>query len=105
MNPSALETFASIAYQCLKRVREERPSMSLIVEKLKDAFEVQERHDIISKLQLPKEYEEIALSATPPLMYTSIEELKWLFYKGVRVNKDKTVINNYIKVQLLPVYE
>ncbi|PWA90839.1 protein kinase-like domain, Phloem protein 2-like protein [Artemisia annua] len=93
MNQSALETFASIAYQCLKRLREERPSMSLIVEKLKDAFEVQERHDIISKLQLPNEYEEIALSATSPLMYTSIDELKWLFYKGVRVNKDKTLLS------------
>ncbi|GJV23348.1 kinase-like domain, phloem protein 2-like protein [Tanacetum coccineum] len=90
INPSALETFASIAYQCLKRSREERPLMSLVVEKLKNAFEVQERHDIISKIPLPKEYEEIVQSATSPLMYTSIEELKGLVSKGVLVNKGKT---------------
>ncbi|GKD30696.1 kinase-like domain, phloem protein 2-like protein [Tanacetum coccineum] len=88
MNPSALETFASVAYECLNSLREERPSMSFIVEELKDAFEVQERHDIISKFSLPKEYEEIVQSATSCLMYT--EELKGLLSKGVLVNKGKT---------------
>ncbi|PWA35151.1 protein kinase-like domain-containing protein [Artemisia annua] len=57
----------------------------------RNAFEVKERHDILPKLPLPKEYEEIVLSATSPLMYTSIEELKGLLSKGVLVNKNKTI--------------
>ncbi|GKC02900.1 kinase-like domain, phloem protein 2-like protein [Tanacetum coccineum] len=71
-----------------RSLREERPSMSFIVEELKDAFEVQERHVIFSKFSLPKEYEEIVQSATSCLMYT--EELKGLLSKGVLVNKGKT---------------
>ncbi|GJT08495.1 kinase-like domain, phloem protein 2-like protein [Tanacetum coccineum] len=86
MNQDSLETFADIAYKCLMRFREERPSMSLVVEKLEESLALQELHDS----GLPKEYEEIAKAAVPPLIYRSLDELKVLLTKGFHVNEGKT---------------
>nr|GEV59335.1 protein kinase-like domain, phloem protein 2-like protein [Tanacetum cinerariifolium] len=41
MNQRSLEIFAGIAYQCLQKSREQRPTMSLVVEKLKVALQSQ----------------------------------------------------------------
>ncbi|KAI3505623.1 hypothetical protein L1887_27756 [Cichorium endivia] len=41
MNPKSLETFITIAYQCLKRDSEERPLMSDVVSTLEKALEYQ----------------------------------------------------------------
>ncbi|PWA35827.1 protein kinase, ATP binding site, Serine/threonine-protein kinase Plk3 [Artemisia annua] len=49
MDPRSLEIFANIAYQCLHKSREERPSMSLVVERLKISLEFQKRHNHWSK--------------------------------------------------------
>ncbi|GKC42808.1 hypothetical protein Tco_1060530, partial [Tanacetum coccineum] len=51
MNQRSLEIFAGIAYQCLQKSREQRPTMSLVVEKLEVALQMQ---------MLLKEYAEIA---------------------------------------------
>ncbi|GJV97132.1 hypothetical protein Tco_1548709 [Tanacetum coccineum] len=88
MDQSSLNTYADIAYQCLKRVREERPSMSLVVKNLEKALVVQ----LISKI--PKEYDEIANAAVDPLFYKSLEELKKLLSEGVILNKGKTRFAN-----------
>lgn len=45
MDPSSLDVFADIAFQCLHTSREERPAMSLVVEKLEIALEIQERSE------------------------------------------------------------
>ncbi|GJW22755.1 kinase-like domain, phloem protein 2-like protein [Tanacetum coccineum] len=42
MNPSSLEIFVDIAYQCLRESREQRPTMSAVVENLKVALNCQE---------------------------------------------------------------
>ncbi|PWA51749.1 serine/threonine/dual specificity protein kinase, catalytic domain-containing protein [Artemisia annua] len=81
MNPSSLDTFSGIAYQCLKRLREEWPSMSLVVEKLEIALQMQ---------VLPKEYAEIANASVYPLLCRSLEEFKDLLSKGVLLNGGKT---------------
>ncbi|GJV58762.1 kinase-like domain, phloem protein 2-like protein [Tanacetum coccineum] len=42
MDPSSLDVFTDIAFQCLQTSHEERPTMSLVVEKLEIALEIQE---------------------------------------------------------------
>ncbi|KAK9077820.1 hypothetical protein SSX86_006158 [Deinandra increscens subsp. villosa] len=41
MNPDSLKVFASVAYRCLKRDREERPTMTQVVKELEIALETQ----------------------------------------------------------------
>ncbi|KAF5774514.1 putative protein kinase RLK-Pelle-CrRLK1L-1 family [Helianthus annuus] len=42
MDPGSLESFSAIAYQCVKKVREERPTMAEIVKELEFSLEQQE---------------------------------------------------------------
>ncbi|GKC60490.1 kinase-like domain, phloem protein 2-like protein [Tanacetum coccineum] len=65
MEPKSVETFVDIAYQCLERSREQRPTMSVVVEKLKAALELQEQEQIHKAVE--QEYKEILKSADPPL--------------------------------------
>ncbi|KAI3781594.1 hypothetical protein L2E82_11612 [Cichorium intybus] len=41
MKPNSLDTFAAIAFQCLKPTRSERPKMAQIIEKLENAYRIQ----------------------------------------------------------------
>ncbi|PWA91634.1 Phloem protein 2-like protein [Artemisia annua] len=86
MDLDSLVIFADIAYECLKRSHEERPAMSLVVEKLQESLALQELHD----LKMSKEYEEIVNAVVPPLNYRSLDELKVLLTKGFQVNEGKT---------------
>nr|GEV84489.1 hypothetical protein [Tanacetum cinerariifolium] len=88
MDLDSLETFADIAFQCLQKFRQERPTMSDVVEKLTIALEMQEDHDTIGNL--PKKYDQIIKAAGDPLNYTSLEELKALLSNGVLLNGGKT---------------
>ncbi|GJT89807.1 kinase-like domain, phloem protein 2-like protein [Tanacetum coccineum] len=57
MDPTSLEIFADIAYQCLHNTREERPAMSLVVKHLKVSLDFQEGHghyEELVELKLPK---------------------------------------------------
>ncbi|KAJ9537986.1 hypothetical protein OSB04_030719 [Centaurea solstitialis] len=45
MDSDSLETFSDIAYQCLRRSREKRPTMALVMEKLEIALKFQEVHE------------------------------------------------------------
>ncbi|GJY90072.1 kinase-like domain, phloem protein 2-like protein [Tanacetum coccineum] len=65
MEPKSIETFVDIAYQCLERSREQRPTMSVVVEKLEGALELQEQEQIRKAAE--QEYKEILKSADPPL--------------------------------------
>ena len=40
LEPGSIETFVDIAYQCLQITREQRPIMSVVVEKLKASLEL-----------------------------------------------------------------
>ncbi|PWA92719.1 Phloem protein 2-like protein [Artemisia annua] len=86
MNPSSLEIFVDIAYQCLHESREQRPTMSVVAENLKMALNCQELLHF-----KPSEYEQIIQAADPPLIYKSNMELIQTLTKGVRVNGGKTV--------------
>ncbi|PWA45863.1 protein kinase-like domain, Phloem protein 2-like protein [Artemisia annua] len=90
MDPSSVKTFVDIAYQCLQKFREQRPTMSIVVEKLKAALEQREHEQEQMRKAAELEYKEILESADPPLIYRSVKELKALFSKGISVNSGKT---------------
>ncbi|XP_076957788.1 uncharacterized protein LOC143633352 [Bidens hawaiensis] len=54
INEPSLKLFVDIAYQCLKRKREERPSMAQIVTALESAIETQEKADAEAKAKAIK---------------------------------------------------
>ncbi|MFS7923109.1 putative protein kinase RLK-Pelle-CrRLK1L-1 family [Helianthus anomalus] len=87
MDSRSLETYSDIAFQCLHKRREERPTMSLLVEKLEAAIEFQETYE---EMKQPKYYEHIIKSAVHVLTYKSLEELKSSLSKGVLLNGSKT---------------
>ncbi|KAI3797900.1 hypothetical protein L1987_33164 [Smallanthus sonchifolius] len=84
MDPSSLEIFSNIAYQCLQKTYEQRPTMARVVEELEIALEIQETYDA------PMDYEEMIGTAAPELIYGSQEELNTLISKGVLLNMGRT---------------
>ncbi|GKA78440.1 kinase-like domain, phloem protein 2-like protein, partial [Tanacetum coccineum] len=64
LDPYCVETFADIAYQCLQKTREQRPTMSVVVKKLKAALEQEEMRKAVEY-----EYKEILKAADPPLRF------------------------------------
>lgn len=88
MDSTSLETFSVIAFQCLQKSRELRPTMPHVVEKLEIALESQETSEGKEWLIY---YEEIIRTAVPPLYYRSKAELNILLSKGVLLNGGKTV--------------
>ncbi|XP_076932195.1 receptor-like protein kinase ANXUR2 [Bidens hawaiensis] len=87
MDPRSLKTFSRIAFQCLHENREARPTMSLVVEKLKTALEFQEKYEWMKH---PQDYEKINRIAVHPLKYKSKTELKSCLSKGILLNAGKT---------------
>ncbi|PWA83515.1 protein kinase-like domain, Phloem protein 2-like protein [Artemisia annua] len=94
MDTRSVGTFVDIAYQCLQKSREQRPTMSVVVEKLKAALELKELHELQEEMRKALGYEcgEIIRAADPPLIYKSTKELKALLSKGFPVNGGNTVI-------------
>ncbi|MFS8029368.1 putative protein kinase RLK-Pelle-CrRLK1L-1 family [Helianthus anomalus] len=76
INPASLQVFATIAYKCLKRDREERPLMSEIVRELESALQYQEpRNDPIANTYLlPKPSEVVESDHGNAVHLVGIEE-------------------------------
>ncbi|KAK9077819.1 hypothetical protein SSX86_006157 [Deinandra increscens subsp. villosa] len=87
MDQRSLETYSDIAFQCLQKYREERPTISLVVEKLETALEFQE---IYEEMKRPLDYEKIIMTAVHPMTHESEEELKSSLSKGILLNGGKT---------------
>ncbi|KAL8208292.1 hypothetical protein R6Q57_007704 [Mikania cordata] len=84
MEPKSLKVFSSIAYRCLRRDREQRPTMAQVLADLELALEYQESFESGK----PMEYEEILEMADKehPLVYTNKKELKLLLSSGILVD-------------------
>ncbi|PWA90519.1 protein kinase-like domain, Phloem protein 2-like protein [Artemisia annua] len=89
MDPSSLKTFSDIAFQCLRKAREERPAMSRVVEELEIALDSQEFPDL--RLELVTRHEAILKAVDPLLIYKTGKQLKELLTKGLTINEGKTV--------------
>ncbi|XP_071740774.1 probable serine/threonine-protein kinase PBL28 [Rutidosis leptorrhynchoides] len=76
MCPTSLKIFSDIAFQCLKRSRIERPTIYLVLLYLEKALKYQENFEFPLRFKEVKGYEDILNFATPPLTYSSLEELK-----------------------------
>ncbi|GKB34202.1 hypothetical protein Tco_0879144 [Tanacetum coccineum] len=88
MNPSSLKTFSDIAFQCLRKAREERPTMSRVVEELEIALDSQEFPDL--RLEMLTKHEDILRAADPLLtyVYKTGNQLKELLSKGLIINNE-----------------
>ncbi|GKB40290.1 kinase-like domain, phloem protein 2-like protein [Tanacetum coccineum] len=105
LDPSSVETFVDIAYQCLQKYREQRPTMSGEIctaaeyeaEQMHKAAEYKYRYKLAEYEadQMLKaveyEYREMLRLADHPLIYKSVRELKALLSKVFLVNDGKTV--------------
>nr|GEX83040.1 protein kinase-like domain, phloem protein 2-like protein [Tanacetum cinerariifolium] len=87
MDPCSLKTFSGIAFQCLRKAREERPTMFRVVEELEIALESQEFPDL--RLEMLRNYEYIFVAADPLLIYKTGNQLKELLSKGLIINERK----------------
>lgn len=82
--PQSLSTYSSIAYQCLKRQREERPTISTVLVQLEEALEFQEDYEIWEP-KLPADYEQIIqMSESPEICSDKMKkDLYDMFCKGI----------------------
>ncbi|KAL7602468.1 hypothetical protein Lser_V15G22813 [Lactuca serriola] len=99
MDPRSLETYSSIAYQCLKKSREKRPEMYRVVEELNIALRFQENfeeakpqmnYEEVRKSAQFKKTKEMCKTEVPSLAYRSEEEIKILLSEGIFLNQGKT---------------
>lgn len=86
MDSTSLETFSSIAFQCLHKSREERPTMANVVVKLEIALKSQKLTDWLLC------YQETTRTVVPRLNYRSKAELNILLSRGVLLYDGKMVI-------------
>ncbi|GKD53419.1 hypothetical protein Tco_1286806 [Tanacetum coccineum] len=85
-----MKTFSDIAFQCLRKSREERPTMTRVVEELEIALESQEFPDL--RLEMLTQHEDMLKAADPLLTYVNKtgNQLKELLSKGLIINDGKT---------------
>ncbi|KAJ9559394.1 hypothetical protein OSB04_014008 [Centaurea solstitialis] len=82
--PHSLSTFSSIAYQCLHRDREKRPTATEVMLQLEKALEIQEDCRIWEP-RLPADYEQIIqMSESPEICSNKMKkDLYYMFCKGI----------------------
>ncbi|KAK9077683.1 hypothetical protein SSX86_006020 [Deinandra increscens subsp. villosa] len=94
MESGSLTTFSAVAYRCLEKTREQRPTMAEIVQQLEMALEQQEVFaDIEKRMKKIMSFEgmkKIADLAVSPLSYITQSQLFLLFMKGLLVDDGKT---------------
>ncbi|KAI3494574.1 hypothetical protein L1887_40706 [Cichorium endivia] len=93
METSSLDSFSAVAYQCLQKASEKRPTMAEIVKELEFALEQQEVFEDLGKKLDFEEMIRIAHLAVAPLSYRSQSQLYTLFLKGFLVGDGKTWIS------------
>ncbi|KAM0000667.1 putative protein kinase RLK-Pelle-CrRLK1L-1 family [Helianthus debilis subsp. tardiflorus] len=97
MEPGSFNFFSAIAYRCVKKAREERPTIAEIVKQLEFALEQQEIFENLVKRVDIAELIKIADLAVPPLSYGSHNQLLMLLLKGFLVDDGKTWVSINIR--------
>nr|GEV93838.1 protein kinase-like domain, phloem protein 2-like protein [Tanacetum cinerariifolium] len=97
MDPSSMKIFSDIAFQCLRNAREERPTMSRVVEELEIALESQEFPDL--RLEMLSKYEDILKAVDPLLIYKTGNQLKELLSNGLIIEGKKAELQVFEQYQ------
>ncbi|KAL7601910.1 hypothetical protein Lser_V15G21989 [Lactuca serriola] len=88
IEPQSLEIFSTIAYQCLMKEQEDRPTMAKVVEELEKAFNCQDEWEW--EQNLPSDYKKIIQMSKYPVPSTiSKKDLHSLFSSGILLNNEK----------------
>ncbi|PWA77622.1 protein kinase-like domain, Phloem protein 2-like protein [Artemisia annua] len=91
MEPGSLKLFSAIAYQCVKKSREERPTMDEIIKELELALKQQEVfEDLENKVNLEEIIKVVKLAGGS---YESRNQLILLLLKGILVDDGKTFLS------------
>ncbi|GJR88792.1 kinase-like domain, phloem protein 2-like protein [Tanacetum coccineum] len=90
MESGSFSTFSHIAYRCVSKAREERPTMDEVVKELEIALEQQEVYKNLEMKVDIQEMIKIADQAIAPLSYETQEQLFRLFLKGIFVDDGTT---------------
>ncbi|XP_076894949.1 putative serine/threonine-protein kinase PBL7 [Bidens hawaiensis] len=90
MQSGSLSTFSRIAYRCISKAREERPTMAEVMKELETALEQQEIYKNLVKKANLEEMIKLANQAKAPLSYGSHEQLFRLLLDGIFVNDGTT---------------
>ncbi|XP_076936813.1 receptor-like protein kinase FERONIA, partial [Bidens hawaiensis] len=97
MDQGSLNSFSAIAYQCVKRTREERPTMAKIVKELEFSLEQQENLDNLAKKVDLDELIRIVDLALPPVSYGARNQLLVFLLEGLFVEDGETWISINMK--------
>ncbi|CAH1435132.1 unnamed protein product [Lactuca virosa] len=88
IEPQSLVIFSTIAYQCLMKEHEDRPTMAKVVEELEKAFICQDEWEWEQKL--PTDYKNIVQMSKYPVPSTiSKKDLHSFFSSGILLNNEK----------------
>ncbi|GJT09451.1 kinase-like domain, phloem protein 2-like protein [Tanacetum coccineum] len=90
MESGSFSTFSHIAYRCVSKAREERPTMDEVLKELEIALEQQEVYKNLEMKVDIQEMIKIADQAIAPLSYETQEQLFRLFLKGIIVDDGTT---------------
>ncbi|KAI3737955.1 hypothetical protein L2E82_27973 [Cichorium intybus] len=92
--PKSLNTFVTIAYQCLHHAREDRPTTSEVLLRLKEALEFQEDYEMWEP-KLPSDYKEIIGMSNSREIYSTVKK-KYLYdilSKGIILQEGKVLFS------------
>ncbi|KAL4565202.1 hypothetical protein LXL04_029287 [Taraxacum kok-saghyz] len=103
MESSSVDCFSAVAYKCVEKVSEKRPTMAEIVKELEFALEQQEVFEDLGKKLDFQEMIRISHLAVVPLSYGSQSQLYTLFLKGFLVADGKTMISINKKGELIEI--
>ncbi|KAL7600060.1 hypothetical protein Lser_V15G21996 [Lactuca serriola] len=88
IEPQSLVIFSTVAYQCLMKEHEDRPTMAKVVEELEKAFNCQDEWEW--EQHLPTDYKKIIQMSKYPVPSTiSKKDLHSLFSSGILLNNEK----------------
>ncbi|GJX71148.1 kinase-like domain, phloem protein 2-like protein [Tanacetum coccineum] len=90
----SLNTYSRIAFQCIRREREKRPTISEVIVSLKKALEFQEEYETWEP-KLPEDYKEIIQMSISPEIYSNKkkEDVYNMFSKGILLQQGKVSVS------------
>ncbi|GKE06903.1 phloem protein 2-like protein, partial [Tanacetum coccineum] len=100
----SIDVVSKVAYQCLNKDQEERPTMALVIQELEKALNIHEEWECEQKL--PKDYEGIMkMIENPESKIITKKDLYSLLSSGTRLDNGEVVMKSLYNVSFLRVLE